>query len=68
MGKHEIIGIKRGNRTMSVTPYEFRNQYSKRVVMIDNSLRFGRYRMAVWQFIHSSQHFQKVYIKPYHQS
>ena len=52
---------------MSVTPYEFRNQYSKRVVMIDDYLRFGRCRMAVWQFIHSSQHFQKVYIKPHHQ-
>ena len=47
MGGHEIIGIKKGNRTMSVTPYEFRNQYSKRVIMLDNSLRFGRYRMAV---------------------
>ena len=68
MGRHEIIGIKKGNRTMSVTPYEFRNQYSKRVVMIDDSLRFVRCRMAVWQSIHSSQHFQKVYIKPYHQS
>lgn len=53
---------------MSVTPYEFRNQYSKRVVMIDDSLCFGRCRMAVWQSIHSSQHFQKVYMKPYHQS
>jgi len=42
MGGHEIIDIKKGNRTMSVTPYEFRNQYSKRVVMIDDSLRFGR--------------------------
>ena len=68
MGGHEIIDIKKGNRTMSVTPYEFRNQYSKRVVMIDNSLRFVRYRMAVWQSIHSSQHFQKVYMKPYNQS
>ena len=68
MGGYEIIGIKKGNRTMSVTPYEFRNQYSKRVVMLDEYLRFGRCRMAVWQSIHSSQHFQKVYIKPYHQS
>ena len=52
---------------MSVTPYEFRNQYSKRVVMIDDSLRFGRCWIAVWLFIHSTQHFQKVYIKPHHQ-
>ena len=41
MGRHEIIGIKKGNRTMSVTPYEFRNQYSKRVVMIDDSIVRG---------------------------
>lgn len=53
---------------MSVTPYEFRNQYSKRVVMIDDSLCFGGCRMAIWQSIYSLQHFQKVYMKPHHQS